>query len=74
MAISIQALKLVSSGLWPVYARLGSEILVGIVAYGLVLVLLHHNYLRGILQFVRASRLGPNDVTGLNVSSGSESE
>jgi hypothetical protein len=43
----------------PLYARLASEILVGIVAYGMVLVLLHRNYLRGILQFVKASRLGP---------------
>lgn len=59
MAISIQVLKAVSSQIWPLYARLVSEILVGIVAYGMVLVLLHRNYLLGILQFVRASRLGP---------------
>jgi len=59
MALSILALKSVSSEIWPLYARLASEILVGIFAYGMVLVLLHRNYLRGILQFVRASHLGP---------------
>ena len=59
MAIAITALKFASSELWPLYARLVSEILVGIVAYGMVLLLLHRNYLLVILQFVRASRLGP---------------
>lgn len=58
MALSIQALKSVSGEMWPLYARLASEILVGIIAYGSVLLLLHRNYLRGILQFVRASRSG----------------
>lgn len=59
MAISIDALKSFSSEIWPPYARLLSEILVGIVAYGSVLVVLHRSYLRGILQFIKASRLGP---------------
>ena len=59
MAVSIQVLKLASRGTWPLSARLASEILVGIVTYGLVLVLLHRNYLRGFLQFLKASRLGP---------------
>jgi len=62
MAIAIDALKWVSSEIWPLYARLASEILVGIVAYGVTLVLLHRNYLRGILQFVRASRSGLRDT------------
>jgi O-antigen/teichoic acid export membrane protein len=59
MAISVDVLKFVSNGIWPLYARLAAEILVGIVAYGMVLLLLHRNYLRGILQFVRASRFRP---------------
>lgn len=59
MAISIQFLKSVSSPRWPLYTRLASEILVGIVAYGIVLIRFHSNYLRGILQFVRASRMRP---------------
>ena len=58
MAISVQALKAVSSETWLLYARLASEILVGIVTYGMVLVLFHRKYLRGILRFARASRLG----------------
>jgi len=58
MALSIEALKSLSSDLWPLYARLASEIFVGIVAYGMVLVLLHRNYLREILQFVKISRSG----------------
>jgi hypothetical protein len=44
MAISIDVLKFVSSELWP---RLALEILIGIVPYGMVLLLLHRNYLRG---------------------------
>jgi O-antigen/teichoic acid export membrane protein len=59
MALSIEALKSAFNGLWPLYARLVAEIFVGIVAYGVVLLVLHRNYLRGILQFVRATRLGP---------------
>jgi PST family polysaccharide transporter len=59
MAISIDALKFVSSEIWPLYVRLTSEVLVGIVAYGMVLFLLHRSYLRGILHFVRASRVRP---------------
>jgi O-antigen/teichoic acid export membrane protein len=59
MAISLQTWKSVSSEHWPLYARLVSEVLVGIVSYGLVLILLHRDYLQAILQFVRASRLRP---------------
>lgn len=59
MAVAITVLKFASSELWPLYARLVSEILVGIVVYGMVLVLLHRNYLMVILQFVRAARLRP---------------
>ena len=59
MAVSIQALKFTSSETWPLYARLISEILVGIVAYGITLVLLHRNYLQVILQFVKALRMRP---------------
>jgi O-antigen/teichoic acid export membrane protein len=59
MAISLQTWKSVSSEQWPLYVRLVSEIFVGIVAYGLVLILLHRNYLRAILQFARTSRLRP---------------
>ena len=63
MAISIEVFKLVSSGKWPLYARLASEVLVGITTYGTMLILLHRNYLLQILQFVRASRLGPRYTT-----------
>lgn len=53
MAVSIQGLKLFLKGALPPYARLSLEVLVGIIAYGIVLLLLHLNYLRGILKFVR---------------------
>jgi O-antigen/teichoic acid export membrane protein len=56
MTLLIQALKSVSSEIWPLYARLASEIAVGIVAYGMVLVLLYRNYLRRILQFLMPSK------------------
>lgn len=59
MALSIAVLKLFYTHTWPLYARLASEILVGIFTYGLVLLLLHRNYLRGILKFLSASRVGP---------------
>ncbi len=58
MVIAVTALKFASSELWPLYTRLVSEILVGFLAYGVVLLLLHRNYLLLILQFVRASRRG----------------
>ena len=57
MAVCIAAMKYVSGEIWPLYLRLASEILVGIVAYGVVLFLLHRNYLRGILEFIKASRV-----------------
>ena len=57
MAMAIAALKSVSSGVWPLYTQLPAEILLGIVAYGMTLILLHRDYLVGILQFVKASRL-----------------
>lgn len=59
MVISIAAWKSVSVELWPPYARLVSEVLIGIVTYGMVLVLLHRNYLRAILRFFKAAQLGP---------------
>jgi len=59
MALSIEVLKSALNEVWPLYARLVAEIFVGILAYGVVLLLLHRNYLRGILEFVRATRLGP---------------
>jgi O-antigen/teichoic acid export membrane protein len=54
MAISIEALRSVSREIWPLYARFASEIVVGIVTYGMMLVL-HRAYLHGILRFVRVS-------------------
>ena len=59
MAIAIAGLKLASSSTWPLYARLTSEILVGIFAYCIVIYLMHRDYLRAILQFVRALRVEP---------------
>jgi O-antigen/teichoic acid export membrane protein len=59
LVLSIGALKFVSAGRWPLYARLASEILVGIIAYGAVLVLFHRSYLLGIRRFLNKSRLGP---------------
>jgi len=59
MALSIEVLKSALNEVWPLYARLVAEIFVGILAYGVVLLLLHRNYLRGILEFIRATRLGP---------------
>jgi len=59
MAIFVVTLKSITNGVWPLHARLIAEILVGIIVYGMVLLLLHRNYLRGILQFIRAARLGP---------------
>lgn len=53
MAISVAVLKSLSSEAWSLYVRLASEILTGIIAYGLVLILLHRDYLRGILKFAR---------------------
>lgn len=58
MAICIFALKLLTRGVWPPYARLVAEILVGSAAYGLALLLMHRSYLRGILQFARTYQLG----------------
>lgn len=59
MAISIQALKRFSGAAWPLYARLVSEILAGLVTYSIVLVLFHRSRLLAILKFVSVSRLGP---------------
>jgi O-antigen/teichoic acid export membrane protein len=58
MTLSVIVLKSVMSGAWPLYARLIAEIIVGILAYGVVLLLLHRDYLRGIRKFIRASTLG----------------
>ena len=63
MAFFVVALKSLTSGVWPLYARLIAEILVGGIAYGLALLLLHRAYLLAVLQFVRASRLGPMDIS-----------
>jgi len=65
MAVSIWGMKSVSNGRWPLYVRLASEILVGMIAYGLVLLLMHRNYLQGFLKFVRASRLQPTAVAAV---------
>ncbi len=58
MAVAIQALKAFSTEPWPLYVRLASEITIGLVTYGIALVLLHRNYLHVIVQFARQSRLG----------------
>jgi|SRR5208283_4791475 len=69
MAISIDAVKGVSRVTWPLYARLTSEVLIGIVAYGMVLVLFHSDYLKGILRFAKVSRLRPISMPTGNDSS-----
>jgi len=58
MTLSITVLKLVWADLRPLNARLASEILVGIVTYGMALAMLHRHYLRGIVQFVRGVPVG----------------
>lgn len=58
MVLCIATLKTVSGDGWPLYARLASEILLGIVSYGLALILLHRKWMRVILAFVRTSWLG----------------
>ena len=58
MAVSVLGFKSIASRLWPLSGRLVAEILVGVVSYGTLLLLLHRNYLQGILQFVRTTSLG----------------
>ena len=54
MALSVEVLRWFSGGVSPLYARLIVEILVGATAYGVVLLLLHRNHLRGFYKFIRA--------------------
>ena len=56
MALSITGLKSLFNPRWPLYARLSSEIIVGIVAYGIAVLLMHRKYLQGIQRFVKANR------------------
>jgi O-antigen/teichoic acid export membrane protein len=56
MTIVIEVLKSASSPIWPLYVRLSSEVLLGIIIYGMVLLLFHRGRLQAILKFVRASR------------------
>jgi O-antigen/teichoic acid export membrane protein len=57
MASSIEVLRLACDRR-PLYFRLSSEILGGIVSYSLVLLLLHRRYLHRILIFVKTHRSG----------------
>ena len=59
MAVSVMMLKSITRGIRPQYGRLILEILIGGLAYGLTLLLLHRRYLRGILHFARKSQLRP---------------
>jgi O-antigen/teichoic acid export membrane protein len=63
MSIAIAVLKSVSSDSLPLYGRLVAEILLGVLAYGMALLLFHRNYLLGILRFARVSRLGPTSTS-----------
>jgi O-antigen/teichoic acid export membrane protein len=56
MALSVEGFKWFCGTAWPLYARLVVEILVGAAAYGVVLLLLHHDYLGGIVRFARKSK------------------
>lgn len=58
MALSVEVLKTLVRGAWPLYARLIAEILVGIISYGIMLFLLHRSYVHAILQFFKRSRVG----------------
>lgn len=60
MALSVQLARMVSNQISPTYIRLFFEILIGIVTYVIILGQFFRGYLRGILQFVRASRLRPS--------------
>jgi O-antigen/teichoic acid export membrane protein len=59
MAISIEIFKWISSDVWPLYVRLAVEVFIGMVTYGIVLLVLHREYLLGILHFARTLRVGP---------------
>ena len=54
MTLSVEAFKLFFGAVWPFYARLVAEILLGATAYGGVLLLSQRDYLLGILQSVKA--------------------
>lgn len=56
MVLCIEFLRLVLSNELPLSARLCLEIVTGIFSYGLVLFVLHRNYVHAILQFVKTYR------------------
>ena len=60
MALSVEGFRWLGGAVWPLYARLVVEILIGAAAYGVVLLLVHRDYLGGILRFAKAARQGPS--------------
>jgi O-antigen/teichoic acid export membrane protein len=56
MAIAVWAFRTYSTGFLLPYARLGSEIALGIWMYGLTLLLLHRNYCQRIVDFIKEFR------------------
>ena len=71
MTISIEVVKSISREVWPLYSRLSLEIFIGVVTYGMVLVVFHRDRLQVIRQFIRASRFAPISNSPTQVDSNS---
>ncbi|HUN62519.1 MAG TPA: lipopolysaccharide biosynthesis protein [Candidatus Sulfotelmatobacter sp.] len=58
MSVAIAGLRLAAPETWPLSLRLTAEVLVGVIAYAVALVLFHRQRLQAMLQFVKAWRAG----------------
>jgi O-antigen/teichoic acid export membrane protein len=55
MAICIATFRFLSPSSYSLYLRLELEIIIGILSYGAVVLLLHREYVRGMLKFARGA-------------------
>ncbi len=64
MILAVGALKLVIPVVWPLYLRLGIEVVAGATAYLIALLVLHIDRLRGFIDFYRRLRASNNKAAG----------
>jgi PST family polysaccharide transporter len=62
MILAVVALKFVLPAGWPLYLRLGLEVVAGATAYLIVLLVLHIDRLRGFIDFYRRVRASKNQA------------
>ena len=55
MAIAVEILRVLSPAEWSARIRLSLEVLLGVVTYGMVMFVVHRDYVQAFIRFIKSS-------------------